>query len=311
MNEQNKFLSEKPQYSFPFNENQKEIADHKTEDLPCVCYTRNYYNDWYPYHWHEEFEFTLVRRGSIIISINGQDCLIQEGEAIFINSSTLHSFISPENVESTFLNLLFHPSLIYGSTDSIFYRKYLQPLMSSSNLSHILLIGNSSWEKKILQLISQVIDTLNYKEWCYEFQVRDMISEMMYLLCMHHSDKIISPIFHNTLEHARIRTMLSFIHNHYSEPIQLQDISDAASISRRECLRCFNKLLKISPMQYVMDFRIREAKKLLSDPTYAILDICLNCGFQDQSYFTKVFREHTGMTPGKYRKQISSSYRPL
>lgn len=64
-------------------------------------------------------------------------------------------------------------------------------------------------------------------------------------------------------------------------------------------------------MQYVMDFRIREAKKMLSDSSLSLLDVCLNCGFQDQSYFTKVFREHTGLTPGKYKKQLLSTSHPL
>ena len=96
--------------------------------------------------------------------------------------------------------------------------------------------------------------------------------------------------------------MLSYIQDNYMKPIQIQDIADAASISKRECLRCFQRVIKTSPKQYIIDFRIRKAKELLSETNMQLLEICEACGFQDQSYFTKIFRKVTGVTPRKWRK---------
>ncbi len=56
-------------------------------------------------------------------------------------------------------------------------------------------------------------------------------------------------------------------------------------------------------IDYLNLTRIRESKKFLADEKLSIGDIAVKLGFNDQSYFTKVFKKHEGMTPGKYRKQ--------
>ena len=304
LNENSRIISKTPKITHKFTDSQREIGMHKTDGLPCAIYLRSYYNNYYPYHWNEEFEFTIMQRGSIIQSVNGRDYTLEEGDVMFINSSALHSFVSPDNTETVFANVLFDPALIYGSTDSIFWNKYIYPLISSSSLSCYLFTQRTIWHQKVIQLLGQLNELLRHKEWCYEFQARDILSDIIFMLCSHNSDKLINPTSQNSLDAIRIRTMISYIHENFTNQIQLKDIADSASISRRECLRCFNKILNISPMQYLIDTRIKEAKKLLSDPTRSVLDICMSCGFQDQSYFTKVFRTHTGATPVKYRKGV-------
>ena len=81
----------------------------------------------------------------------------------------------------------------------------------------------------------------------------------------------------------------------------VEQIADSALISRRECMRLFQRVIGTSPMQYLIDCRIRKAKQLLLETDGTILHIAASCGFQNQSYFTKVFRERTGVSPGKFR----------
>ena len=97
--------------------------------------------------------------------------------------------------------------------------------------------------------------------------------------------------------------MLAFIQTHYHKPLQLAQIADSASVSRRECLRLFRRLLDTSPMQYVTELRIGQAKRLLAETGLPLLAVANRCGFSDESYFIKVFRERTGSTPARFRKQ--------
>ena len=115
------------------------------------------------------------------------------------------------------------------------------------------------------------------------------------------------PDFGNTeaksqTEMDRIRQMLSFIQLRYTEPVSVQQIADSAFISRRECMRAFQRVLGTSPIQYVIDLRLRKAKQLLLETDFPVMEIGARCGFPDQSYFTRVFREKTGVSPGKFRK---------
>ena len=67
-------------------------------------------------------------------------------------------------------------------------------------------------------------------------------------------------------------------------------------------MRAFQNVLGISPIQYVLQLRVRKAKELLLETGLSLGEICAACGFQGQSYFTKVFRERTGTTTGKFRE---------
>lgn len=77
-------------------------------------------------------------------------------------------------------------------------------------------------------------------------------------------------------ETERVRRMLSYIQMHYSENISIKQISDSAFISKRECLRCFKEIIKITPIQYVIELRISKAKQLLLETDMPIIDICMS-----------------------------------
>src|SRR5699024_9826403 len=106
----------------------------------------------------------------------------------------------------------------------------------------------------------------------------------------------------NQAEIRRVRQMLTFIQGHYTQPLRVEDIAASVFISRRECMRAFQNVLGISPIQYVLQLRVRKAKELSLETGLSLGEICAACGFQGQSYFTKVFRERTGTTPGKFRE---------
>lgn len=57
----------------------------------------------------------------------------------------------------------------------------------------------------------------------------------------------------------RMKQMLSWIYLHYAEKITLDDIARAGQLSRSECCRYFKRMLKITPLNYVMDYRIQKA----------------------------------------------------
>ena len=102
----------------------------------------------------------------------------------------------------------------------------------------------------------------------------------------------------------RILSMLSFIQENFSEKLTLEQIAASAAVSTRECLRCFRTSIKLSPMEYLMDYRIQSAKKLLESTDKNIADIALQCGFNSCSYFTMQFHKLCGKTPATYRKEL-------
>ena len=81
----------------------------------------------------------------------------------------------------------------------------------------------------------------------------------------------------------------------------LEKLAHSASISKSECLRCFRETLQTTPYRYLMDYRLSVAAKKLRETDDPVSAIAENCGFNQQSYFGKCFREKMGCTPSQYR----------
>ncbi|MEQ1840448.1 MAG: helix-turn-helix transcriptional regulator, partial [Verrucomicrobiales bacterium] len=83
-----------------------------------------------------------------------------------------------------------------------------------------------------------------------------------------------------------------------------EGLAALAKLSVPHFNRLFRKVLRLSPMEYVLSLRVQEAQRLLSTTQSSLSEIAAATGFYDQSHFTKRFRRVTGMTPSEYRKGV-------
>lgn len=94
----------------------------------------------------------------------------------------------------------------------------------------------------------------------------------------------------------------SYIKGRLSEPLLLNDLADAAGMSKWHFSRSFRDTFGISPMQYVLRARVIEAQRLMRSSTMSLAQVSAECGFSDQSHMSKAFRIMTGTTPRRYRR---------
>lgn len=100
-----------------------------------------------------------------------------------------------------------------------------------------------------------------------------------------------------------IAKALRYIHANYSGHLTLEEAAHSADLSPNYFSNLFNTRMGISFSSYVNDVRIEHAQRLLLDTSFPIIEIASLVGFEEQSYFSKVFKEKTNLSPGKYRRQ--------
>jgi YesN/AraC family two-component response regulator len=96
---------------------------------------------------------------------------------------------------------------------------------------------------------------------------------------------------------------MEYVNNNYMNRITLNDVSEHVSFSVSYLSRMFKEEKGISLTSYINDVRIRAAKMLVKQSDISLSQAAYLCGFDDQSYFSKVFKKMTGTSPGKYREQ--------
>ena len=98
-----------------------------------------------------------------------------------------------------------------------------------------------------------------------------------------------------------IQDAVTYINEHFSEPVRLQDLADAASLSPYYFSRLFAKETGLTPHQYLISTRIASAKYLLATSRDSVKEIAFKTGFTDESSFCSAFRKREGLTPSSYR----------
>lgn len=284
----------------------RELAEHGTSLFPVACYYDRLAQHTVPWHWHSEWEAAVVERGNAVISIDRQEYVLGPGEGIFLNASVLHSLWDKGNTGCLLRSLVFHPRLVGGGIDSIFWQNYVQPLLSNRRLRCVSLTSNTPWQKEALQAIQDTWTACAEEPAGYELQVRSALSQLAFLLVSHYPSEQVQPTEKVFRNENRIKMMLTFIQEHIQEKLTVSDISRNAAIGESECLRCFRETLGTTPMRCVAQFRIQRAAELLESTNLKIAEIGALCGFQEMSYFSKAFRDAKGCTPKEYRlsKQI-------
>jgi len=107
-------------------------------------------------------------------------------------------------------------------------------------------------------------------------------------------------------EHDRINVIYNYVSDHFTETIELSEIAGLVAMTVPAFCRYFKKVTSKTFTQYVNEYRIVHAQKLLSENNLSITDVCMSSGFNNISHFNKQFRSHTNQSPREYRKELTT-----
>ncbi|SFD88824.1 AraC family transcriptional regulator [Flavobacterium phragmitis] len=98
-----------------------------------------------------------------------------------------------------------------------------------------------------------------------------------------------------------ITEVTEYIKQNLKENMSLKTLSEKACMSTTSFYRFFKRELGMSPIEYILNEKIKCAKNLLKNPTLQINEVCYLAGFEDANYFIRLFKKHEGITPKQYQ----------
>ncbi|AST93410.1 DNA-binding response regulator [Sutcliffiella cohnii] len=99
-----------------------------------------------------------------------------------------------------------------------------------------------------------------------------------------------------------MKAIKDYIFENYQSDVTLQDIAEKFYLSREHISRKFKQEYNETITDYLMKIRIEKAKELLTKPQLKVYEIAYKVGYQNEKYFSKVFKKYTGLTPNEFRK---------
>ena len=250
----------------------------------------------FPEHKHYELEIIYCIDGFLEVVVNDNECKVTPGEALIIGSMVPHAYKkSADGTKSillemgpVFLRERFHHvedihllSRHYtkdsGSEEIINCLKSMQPLIEDDDkLAYLLVIG------KMYEL--------------FVYIVRDIAKAAT-------TEASQSDI--NNL--SKVDKALELVHERYHDQITVDDAAHVCGYGKSNFCRVFKSVMGITFHQYLNNYRIENAKYLLSETNMSLERIALMVGFQDAKVFCRVFKSILNTSPGQYRRDTKQS----
>ncbi len=110
----------------------------------------------------------------------------------------------------------------------------------------------------------------------------------------------------NTFAQAEVSHARKYFFEHYSEEINISEFAQSRHMSVSWFMRSFKQMTGVSPMQYILNLRIENAQMLLETTSYSVNEISSIVGYENQLYFSRIFKKQKGVSPTEYRKMRTS-----
>jgi AraC-like DNA-binding protein len=217
---------------------------------------------------------------------------IKKGGLCFIGANRFH-YTLPDDPETYDRSKIFLPSDVLDQLLLLFPEDLQMRTVFEPNA-----LVYTQLEVDDQQHVEQILDTIcRYQNDSHYLDPIVKSGYISLLVCLRKNKKAITAVTSDMIQNA-----VEYINQHIYENICIDQICRDIHISKYHFCRKFKKVTGFTVMEYVLKTRIVAGKTLLSDTDLLISEISGRCGFSSVSYFCRVFKEHTGISPLQYRR---------
>lgn len=282
----------------------QESKSHGSKDYPIEYYENaipESYIQMSP-HWHNEFEITRIMEGSLVYRIGQSDHVVSKGDILIITPDILHAAHQKADLKAYTTTIVFHLNLLGLAQKDRCTLKYIEPYTQDKTIPIPVIKPEHPLHGKINQCYEEI--------WQFEdphhgneLLVKSALFRLFYYLwelAPSPSSQVYSPEVHRNIE--RLKPVLTYIHQHYAEPLTIDQLAAISGFSSVHFMNVFKKVMDTPCMEYVHHYRINAASQALKETDYPVTKIALENGFQNIPYFNRSFKAFMGCTPTQYRK---------
>jgi AraC-like DNA-binding protein len=194
--------------------------------------------------------------------------------------------------------------------------------ISSDSINEVLMLMNESFAKSdneweyeesnfhftndavIYRLLQRFLFLFDENHPLKDIFLDNMLKELLVrIFQLNHSESKLKN-YQREATSNRISAATQYIMDNLHNSISVDDMARAACMSTPNFYKVFKNEMGLTPLAFLLQQRIRKAESLLKSPKYMIKDIYYRCGFENQSYFNRVFKKHHQLSPKEYRQRV-------
>lgn len=250
-------------------------------------------------HGHTCIEIVLIVSGTAVQVLNGVRGNVYPGCVTIIHPGCTHGFC--EAKACALYNISCTPNLFRSMGVSLSFLHDREALFLSEHNSFSLQLSGLLFHdvRNLLRRMFRIYGDESIPE--RHVQLRSLFSMLLILLAQAWSPKIVR-------RDHRLAETAEYMESHYNEKLTLDGLARRAGMSKNQFLRKFRQEFDTSPIQYLLELRMKRACALLEDSGLTIDQIAASTGFCDSNYFIKLYKKRFGISAGKARKKTASAF---
>ncbi|MEK5449336.1 helix-turn-helix domain-containing protein [Paenibacillus sp. FSL R7-0331] len=260
----------------------------------------------YYVHSHDFSELVVILSGSAVHIIEGREYPVTAGQVFLIHSGVSHGYKHVEDIE--YVNVMFQPEELLQQSElrllpgfqALFY---IEPFYRQEMYFRGMLSLDAGQLMEATRLLDLILSEHERQEDGYRLMVRTYFTALVGMLSRYYQNSS----GREDNKALRIGEAVTYIEEHFLQPVTLQSMADMAYMSTRQFLRVFTRNYKTTPMDYVIRKRLDYSCTLLRNPDLPVSRVAMDSGFHDQNYYARQFRKLYNCTPTEYRERISGS----
>ncbi|WP_124065566.1 AraC family transcriptional regulator [Clostridium sp. E02] len=252
-------------------------------------------------HFHDTYELYFLLQGERYYFIEKETYYVKTGDVVLVNRQQVHktSQCGSKSHDRILLQLkgsVLEPWLLRAGICSL--EKLFGDYYGVARLSV------EEWEE-MNALLLEIQAELKSRRAGYESMVRLLMARILLMVYRNRKKniRIDMPITVQTSKHGKVHEVAEYLTLHCQTRESLEELAKRFYISKSYLSRIFREVTGFSVNEYRNLARVKKAKELLFHSTDSITEISLILGFESVTYFERVFKNHTDMTPLRYRKE--------
>lgn len=284
-------------------QNYHETKLHTTSEFPYNTYLCSIPLDFthVPLHWHEELELIVIKKGRGYVSVDFHTETVNTGDIVLILPGQLHSIDEKAGDSMEYENILFKPEMMMAGENDLCTNKFLLPLLQAERTVITFLTPLCLAYPDIAGCISHIDQLCEAQPEGYQLAVKGWLFHLFYFLLSAQKNRDSAPVV-KAKSLNKLKTILKYVEEHYADTITIEDMASITYYSKSHFMKFFKNHMGMGFIEYLNDYRLTMAARLLVTTSASVLEISVRTGFDNLSYFNRLFKRKYSQTPGEYRK---------
>lgn len=255
-------------------------------------------------HMHSFTELVIITKGEGIHFFSDIEYPIATGDVFVIHGKNAHGYRNTNKLQ--LINIIFDANRLGLQISDLpklpgYHALFsLEPTYRKNKKVEIPFRLNVRDLSTVLKIVDDIKQELKNKATGFECMAKSLFLQVACFLSRKYE---ISEV-HDVKKCLRLGNVFSFLEENFQKEISIASLCEMACMSESSLLRAFKQSLGVSPKQYIMQLSIRNACELIRTTDFNITEISFRCGFTDSNYFSRCFKNITGISPTKFKKHF-------